>query len=269
VKPRRMLRIWRAQARNALTIQFQYRVSLFIWMIGLVLNPLVFLVVWTTVARATGGAVSGYTAHDFAAYYIMLMIVDHITFTWVIFNAEFRIREGGFSPLLLRPVHPINADMMENAGFKVLMLIVIVPAAVVMGLVFGPNIHPAPWAVVAFVPALALAAVLRFTVEWTISLISFWISRMSAIDQIYFVLIEFLSGQIAPIALLPAPLRVLADVLPFQWMIAFPVQLILGRESPQQTAVGFGVLIVWLLIAVPMLRLVWRRGVRQYSAVGA
>jgi ABC-2 type transport system permease protein len=264
-----MPRIWRAQARNALTIQFQYRISLFIWMIGLVLNPLVFLVVWTTVAHAVGGSVGGYSTHDFAAYYIVLMIVDHITFTWVIFNAEYRIREGQFSPLLLRPVHPINADAMENVSFKLLMLIVIIPAAVVMALVFRPAIHPAPWAVILFPPVLLMAAVLRFTVEWTVSLISFWISRMGAIDQIYFVLIAFLSGQIAPIALLPAPLRVVAYALPFQWMVAFPVQLLLGRVSLHEATVGVAVLAGWIAVAIPTLRLVWRIGVKQYSAVGA
>jgi ABC-2 type transport system permease protein len=266
---KRRLSIWRAQARNALTIQFQYRISLVIWMIGLVLSPLVYLVVWTTVARATGGAVGTYTTHDFAAYFIILMVVDHITFTWVIFNAEFRIRQGALSPLLLRPVHPINADAAENVSFKVLMLVVIIPAVIVMALVFGPNVHPPPWAVVVFLPALILAAVLRFTVEWTISLISFWISRMMAINQIYYVLILFLSGQVAPLGLFPMPVQVVADVLPFQWMVAFPVELLLGRESPRGAMVGFAVLIGWLVVATVGLRVVWRVGVRQYSAVGA
>jgi ABC-2 type transport system permease protein len=266
---KRRLAIWRAQARNTLAIQLHYRVALVIWMIGLVLSPLVYLVVWTTVAHTQGGRVASYSAHDFAAYFIILMIVDHITFTWVIFNAEFRIRQGQLSPLLLRPVHPINQDIVENASYKLLMLSVLIPAAVVMSLVFHPAFHPAPWAVLAFFPALALAAVLRFTVEWTISCTSFWISRMAALDQMYYVLVLFLSGQVAPIALLPLPVRVLATVLPFRWMVAFPVELLVGRASPHDALMGFGLLIGWLAIAVIALRITWRRGVRQYSAVGA
>lgn len=266
---RRLLAIWRAQGRNALTIQLHYRVALVIWMIGLVLNPLVYLVVWTTVARTQGGQVASYSAHDFAAYFIVLMVVDHITFTWVIFNAEFRIRQGQLSPLLLRPIHPINADIVENVSYKLLMLSVLIPAAVLFSLAFGPNIHPAPWSVVAFLPALVLAAVLRFTVEWTVSLVSFWISRMAALDQMYYVVVLFLSGQVAPIALLPGPVRVLASVLPFQWMVAFPVELMLGRVSPRDALIGFGMLLGWLLVGVVALRVTWRQGVRQYSAVGA
>jgi len=266
---RRRFAIWRAQSRNTLAIQLHYRVALVIWMIGLVLSPLIYLVVWTTVARAQGGSVASYSTHDFAGYFILLMIVDHITFTWVIFNADFRIRQGQLSPLLLRPVHPINADIVENATFKLLMLAVIIPAAVVLSLVFSPHLAPAPWAVVAFFPALALAAVLRFTVEWTVSLISFWISRMAALDQMYYVLVLFLSGQVAPIALFPAPVRLVANVLPFRWMVAFPVELLLGRVSPRDALIGFGILLLWLAAGIALLRFTWRRGVRQYSAVGA
>jgi ABC-2 type transport system permease protein len=123
--------------------------------------------------------------------------------------------------------------------------------------------------VLAFFPALALAAVLRFTVEWTVSLISFWISRMAALDQMYYVLVLFFSGQVAPITLFPAPVRFVADVLPFQWMVAFPVELILGRVSPHDAAVGFGILAGWLVVGIVALRITWSRGVRQYSAVGA
>jgi ABC-2 type transport system permease protein len=266
---KRRLVIWRAQARNTLAIQLQYRIALVIWMIGLVLSPLVYLVVWTTVAHAKGGNVGTYSAHDFAAYFIVLMIVDHVTFTWVIFNADFRIRQGALSPLLLRPVHPINADIVENISFKLLMFVVIIPAAIVLSIAFGPRLHPAPWAVVAFFPALMLAAALRFTVEWTISLISFWISRMAALDQMYYVLVLFLSGQVAPISLFPWPVQVAANVLPFRWMVAFPVELLLGRISVHAAVFGFGMLFGWLVIGLFALRMVWRLGLKQYSAVGA
>jgi ABC-2 type transport system permease protein len=266
---RRLLRIWRAQVRNSLAIQLQYRVALVIWMTGLVLSPLVYLVVWTTVAQTQGGSVASYSAHDFAAYFIVLMIVDHITFTWVISDFEFRVRQGQFSPMLLRPIHPINQDIAFNASYKTLMLSVLIPAAVVMSLVFRPTLHPAPWAVLAFFPALALATVLRFTVEWTVALSAFWISRMAALDQMYYVLVLFLSGQVAPIALLPLPARVLATALPFRWMVAFPVELLVGRDSPGDALMGFGILTGWLVVGIIALRITWRRGVRQYSAVGA
>ena len=63
--------------------QIQYRASGMIWMIGAVLEPLIYLVVWSTVAEARGGEVGGFTSQQFAAYYITLMMVNHLTFTWI------------------------------------------------------------------------------------------------------------------------------------------------------------------------------------------
>ena len=53
-----------------------------IWLIGMIIEPVMYLVVWQTVASGEGGSVGGYTMGDFAAYYITLMVVTHLTFTW-------------------------------------------------------------------------------------------------------------------------------------------------------------------------------------------
>ena len=44
--------IYRTLFRLELAIMFQYRASVVIWLIGLVLQPVIYLVVWLTVARA-------------------------------------------------------------------------------------------------------------------------------------------------------------------------------------------------------------------------
>jgi ABC-2 type transport system permease protein len=92
---------------------------------------------------------------------------------------------------------------------------------------------------------------------------------VSAINQIYFVALLFLSGQMAPISLLPHPIQVAASILPFRWMISFPVELLLGRLSPLEAARGFAAQGVWILLSLTALRTIWRLGVRVYSAVGA
>ena len=48
---------------------------------------------------------------------------------------------------------------------------------------------------------------------WLLGLITFWTTRVSAINQVYFVLILFLSGQIAPLTLFPRWLQIVANAL--------------------------------------------------------
>jgi ABC-2 type transport system permease protein len=268
-RSRTLAAIYRAKFRAEIALQFAYRGALAIWLLGLVLGPIIYLVVWTTVAESQGGQVGSYGAADFAAYFTLLMVVNQLTFTWHFHEFEWRIRNGFFSPLLLRPVHPIHTDIAENLTFKLLTFTLVVPVAIFLVVSFGARVDPEPWQALAFVPALVLAMALRFLIEWSFGMLAFWVTRMAALTQAYWVLALFLSGQVAPLELFPEPVRVAAAVLPFQWMVAFPVELGLGRVSPADAVVGFAAQLAWIGIALVVMRVGWRVAVRRYAAVGA
>jgi len=263
-----LLSLYTQQFKTTFASMVQYRASLVIWTISAILEPLVYLIVWSTAAKGPGG-VQGYTAQDFAAYYIALMIVNQATYTWIMYEYEYRIRHGSLSFALLRPVHPIHADIADNLSSKLITLPLVLAVAAILALLFHPSANLQPWTVAAFIPALVLAFLLRFLIEWTLALAAFWTTRVSAINQVYFVLMLFFSGQIAPLALLPAWLQGIAAVLPFHWMVGFPVELLLGWLTPRQALEGMGAQAAWLAISLLLVRLVWRAGVRVYSAVGA
>jgi len=257
------------QLKTGLATMLQYRGSLVIWLIGNVLEPLIYLVVWSTVSRSTGGTVGGYGARDFAAYYIVLMLVNQVTFSWVMYEFDYRIREGTFSADLLHPLHPIHADIAENLSSKAVSLPFMIAAAAGLSVVFHPVFRLSPLAAAAFVPALVLAFLVRFLVDWTVALAAFWTTRVSAINQIHYMAVLFFSGQIAPLAVLPRPLQVAANILPFRWTVGFPVELLLGRVTGPRILAGFAVQGAWLLAGALLVRYVWRASVKRYSAVGA
>ncbi len=264
-----LIQLYVQQFKTTFASMLQYRVSLFIWMIGQVLEPLIYLVVWSTVAKTQGGSVGDYTAGDFAAYYLALMLVNQVTYTWIMWEYDYRIRQGLLSVALLKPVHPIHSDIADNISSKLITLPVMLVIAGGLALLFKPSAVFVPWALAAFLPALLLAFLIRFLLEWTLAQAAFWTTRVSAINQAYFVLLLFLSGQIAPISLFPHAIQVAAAILPFRWMVYFPVELLLGRLTLTETLVGLGAQALWLIAGFLFVRLIWRAGVRVYSAVGA
>ncbi len=266
---RGLTEVYRQQFRTTFASFVQYRASIFIWMIDRILDPLIYLVVWSVVSRSTGGSVGGFTPGRFAAYFITTMLVTQVTYTWVMFEYEYRIRHGSLSFALLRPIHPIHTDLVDNISSKLITLPLMLVAAAVLVIVFRPEFSLVPWAVVLFVPALLMAFAVKFIVEWTLALTAFWTTRVGAVNQAYFVAVLFLSGQMAPLSLLPYPLQLAAAVLPFRWTISFPVELFLGRLTPRDALIGFAAQAAWLLLGLLLLRTVWRAGVRVYSAVGA
>ena len=259
---------YNAMLRISVLGQIQYRASGMIWMIGAILEPVIFLVVWSTVARSQGGEVGGFGPHQFAAYYITLMLVNHLTFSWIMEVFQYRVQQGDLSFQLLRPVHPIHADIADNLAYKLVMMVVVAPAVVILVLVFRPQWDVVPWSLGVFVPALFLGFSVRFLFEWSLALAVFWTTRVTAINRTYFSIMIFLSGRVAPIALLPAWLQTTAQALPFYGFIAFPVELALGRLTPQQAVLGFANQVVWLTIALGVIATLWRVAVRRFSAVG-
>ena len=256
------------QFRTTFAMMLQYRAALAIWMIAHVLEPLVYLIVWSTVSKASGGSVGDYTTGEFAAYFIVLMLVNHVTYTWIMYEYEYRIREGMLSFALLKPVHPIHSDIADNISSKAVTFPFMVLVAAAMALIFHPAISFVPWALLVAPLALVLAFGVRFLLEWTLAQAAFWTTRVSALNQTYFVMVLFLSGQIAPLTLFPPAIQTGAAILPFRWMIGFPVELLLGRLTPVEALTGLGAQAIWFLLSFLLARYVWRAGVRVYSAVG-
>ena len=64
-----MITLYAAHMRQSVLQQFQYRAANYFYMIGMIAEPVVYLVVWSTIARAHGGPVDGRTPGAFAAYY--------------------------------------------------------------------------------------------------------------------------------------------------------------------------------------------------------
>jgi ABC-2 type transport system permease protein len=265
---RGLLALHRTLLRISLGVMIQYRASGVIWMIGSILDPVIFLLVWSVAARSAGGHVGDMDPHDVAAYYIVLMLVSHLTFTWIPEVFQYRVQYGSLNFELLRPMHPIHADVADNVAYKLVNLAVAVPAVALCWIVFAPRIRPPAWSLAAAPLAVVLGFAVRFTLDWSVALVAFWTTRIMAVNRTYYGISAFTSGRVAPIALLPGPLGALARALPFYYALGFPVDLVLGRLSPAQAAHGFVVQAVWLLLGVALVGTVWRSAVRRFTAVG-
>ena len=258
-----------AQFKATLALQFQYRAGQVIWLLFFVLQPVMYLSVWSAVARSTDGQVGGYAPEDIAAYFVATMWVIHLTFNGVLVFFESRVRGGEFSSLLLRPIHPICADIAANVAYKALTAPLLALATMVLVAAFGPRFNLSAWGIVAFLPALLLAFVVRFVITWMVALAAFWLTRTQAVTQTYLLLLLFLGGQAAPLSLLPGGVQTVAWLSPFRWMLAFPAELLVGRLTPTDAVTGLGIQLLWAVVSLALLVPCWRAAVRRYTAVGA
>ena len=254
--------------RVAIATQFQYRVANYFYMIGMVAEPVIYLVVWSTIARQQGGEVGGFTPGQFAAYYIVWTLVRNMNIIFTPYGWEERIRTGELSGMLLRPMHPIHNDLGFFAGWKFVVIVLWLPIAAVLSLLFQPDLQPRLVDVVVFAFAIWGAYLIRSVNYWIVGMVTFWTTRVGPIFQLVFTAELLLSGRLVPLSLMPDWAQRLADVLPFKWTFGFPIEALVGRLPVSELIGGLAMQALWIVLGAIGVRVVWRFAIRRYGAVG-
>ena len=256
-----------ATMRMAIQAQLQYRVENYLYMIGMVAEPVIYLVVWSTIAEQHGGSIDGITPGEFAAYYIVWTLVRNMNIVFTLYGWEERIREGDFSAQLLRPLHPLHYDIAYFAGWKFVVILLWLPLAVVLSLVFDPTLEIGWLDVLVFSAAVWGAYLIRTMFLELLGMISFWTTRVSAIFELAIAAELLLSGRLVPLELMPGWAEAIAAVLPFQWTFYFPIQALVGDLSTGELLGGLAMQLLWVAALTSVLLVVFRVAVKRYSAV--
>lgn len=263
-----MLAMYAGHVRVAVLTQIQYRVATYFYMIGMIVEPVVYLVVWSTIARANGGNVEGITPGAFAAYYIVWTLVRNMNIVLTPFAWEQRIKDGTFANQLMRPVHPIHEDLAGFIGWKIVVILLWIPLAIGLSLAFRPELSPSVLQAVMFFLAIWGAYLIRAIIQWVLGLITFWTTRVAAIFEFYYLTEMILSGRLFPIRLLPDWMETLSWVFPFRWTFGYPITALTGPITTRELLGGFAMQLVWIAFGIVLLRLVFPRAVKRFSSVG-
>lgn len=265
-----MLRIYKRMWQTNWAEQWQYRASLLMYLLYWLVSPIIYLSVWITVANSQG-SVRGLTANDFILYYLILLLVDQLTSNITIHILAYKIQDGTLSGDLIKPIHPVlTHTLVSNIAFKALMFFVLVPVWLALVLLFRPDFSPVTWTGIALaVPAVIFGFAISFLFSAAITCLAFWTTRIYSLFEFYYALSVLFSGQFVPLQLMPEVVQRIAQYLPFQLYLYFPIQLIQGKLSPDIILRSFGMDLVWLCVGWILFHIVWREGVKRFSAVGA
>jgi ABC-2 type transport system permease protein len=259
---------YRSMMKLSVLEQWQYPIANYFYMIGMIAEPVIYLVVWSAVARQQGGEVGGYTPGAFAAYYIVWTLVRNMNITFTPYGWEHRIRNGRLSTSLLRPIHPVNQDIAYFMGWKFVVILLWLPLAFALSLVFKPELNPTMLEAVVFFIAIWLAFLVRTMALFLLGMVTFWTTRVSALFELFFAAELILSGRLVPLALMPVWVQELAWFFPFRWTFGFPIEALIGQMTTNELFVGLGMQLAWILGSAMVLNVVWKFAIRKFSAVG-
>jgi ABC-2 type transport system permease protein len=260
----RWIRIARVLLSSQYALMLEYRAEIALWALSGVL-PLIMLGVWQ---GSGAGLAAGIGPQQLGRYFLAAFVVRQFTVVWLIHVFEEEALQGKLSPQLLQPLHPLwrhlAAHLAEQATRVPFVLLLLAPVAI-----WNPAMLPLPGPGRLLLAALAIlsAFLLRFIVQSILTMACFWSERAAALDRLLLIPYLFLSGLVAPLATFPPPVRALAEATPFPSMLAFPAALLAGE--PVDVLAGFLRLAAWSALLLPVALLLWRIGIRRYSAMGA
>jgi ABC-2 type transport system permease protein len=202
---------------------------------------------------------------------MVLLICDQFTSNIVIHSFGYKIQDGTLSGELIRPIHPMLTNaLVNNIAFKALTIMGLTPIWVILYFLFKPDFsNVSMTGILLAIPAMLLGFIIGFLLSAAITALAFWTTRVYSIHEFYYATILLFSGQFVPLTLMPKVIQDIAQYLPFQLFMYYPIQLILGKLSAEKIVQGYVMALVWLTISTILFNWVWRNGVKRYSAVGA
>jgi len=113
-----------------------------------------------------------------------------------------------------------------------------------------------------------VASAVYFTFKACIEQIAFWADNVWSLLVMLRFSTSFFGGGLIPLELFPPQFREATQYLPFPYLLSMPIQIALGRVTAEHAVQGLLVLLAWSVLALFLMKSIWKRGLKQYSGVG-
>ena len=250
-----------------------YRVDFWTQFFGSVLTELgIAYFLWRSIFDSQGlTQIGGYSFKGLMLYYLLSPGVNRVVRGPDKFGAiSGEIYEGGLNRYLVFPISFFGYKYLAHfAGSLVSTFQLIITLAVFVGF-FG--IPPeASFHLLSFMGGLIacyFASYLMFSLSAVLEFVAFWADNVWSLQVMLRFTASLLGGSLIPLVLFPAWSKPLLAILPFQWLLSFPLRTLMGQVSFKEWCIGIAMTLIWSLVMSLACRSVWRRGTLQYTGVG-
>lgn len=215
-------------------------------------------------------SVAGFSLRQMTAYYLVctfIYLIDQSEgYVWE-FASE--IRSGCFGKYLIRPVDPFKYFCSVCSGRTIFNAIAVTIGGCAALAVFpGALLVLKPENLLMAVPIVASGLFSLCLINFMTAMLAFKFQDITAFHMVKTNLIEFLSGLLLPLAILPEPVRFIIALTPFPALASLPAELLLGRGM-EDVPRALVVLLLWNVVLYALARLAFKRLSVRYEEVGA
>lgn len=196
--------------------------------------------------------------------YLFISFICNSTLTWSsATKISKKIINGDLTTDLIKPVDFMRMTLAETAGagVPVCLISIILMTIVAIFMKIQMPTNPLVWLI--FAVSLLLSFVINFFISFICSLCCFWTGNFFGITKSKQVIVNFFSGALIPLNMMPQIIRPIASWLPFQGIIFIPSSIFI------QTSTGINAFylilsqLIWCIILYAVQLLLWKFAIKK------
>lgn len=206
---------------------------------------------WDAAFSGTG-TISGYTWDEMRTYILLAYGINALVGWRVAGQMMSMIRTGEITRELTRPLDYRSTQIATAAGMSTVEGLISLLLVLILGTLFF-HVQPpdSPLAGSLFAVAVVSGFAIKALCIFLISLLCFWTLNAVGLTWAQQSIISILSGTLIPLAMMPGPLRVVAEVLPLRGIVSTPLQIYLGKVEGWELGgllalQGFWLAVLWV-----------------------
>jgi len=249
---------------------FEYRLNFILWRFRNLISLFVLLSFWLALFGEKTDFLD-YSKSQILTYVLGISLLKSIVIASRSIDLGGQIKSGYLTKLLIQPINLFKfwfsrdlADKLMNIFFMIFEIFLVIK-------IFNLNLlfpkDPATYFV--FFILVFLATGLYFYLSFLLSFLAFWTDEIWATRFLFgFIFLEFFSGSLFPIDILPGVLKKIAFCSPFPYLIYYPLKFWLGQISFKSVFWVILMEIFWLILFKKLALYFWEKGSKDYGAYG-
>lgn len=251
------------------TIQeyFAYRLNMVMWRVRQIFVFLIPYFIWSSVL-AKGGSIYGY---DFAAlitYLFGTTILRSLVMGSRTVDLGWMINSGYLTIALLKPISNFKFMFTRDLADKFFNLSFIFIEIPLLYFIFHPPIFIQTSLIYILGSAISivLAILIYFFINIMFGSIGFWSRDVWAPRFLLMVVMEFATGAMFPLDMLPSLGQKILYLTPFPYLLFSPLKIYLGQDT--SVLFHLSVSFIWVIILFLAAKNIWQKGLKVYEAEG-
>ncbi len=249
---------------------FVYRLNFLLWRVRSVIVILAVYFLWDAIFR-NGGVIFGYDRAKILTYVFLTLVLRSVVLSLRSIDSAGEISDGRLANYLVKPLNYHLFWFTRDLADKTLNILFSVFEITLLYYLLAPPIifQTNLLTLVFFALATVAAVLLNFIFGNLASNFSFWMPGNAwGFWFVYLVFQDFLGGVMFPLDVFPKAIYNVIMLLPFPYLLFFPVNVYTGKIAGLALTSGFLTMVFWIVVGIFVLQKEWRLGVSDYQAEG-